>query len=80
MLFRSTLYALAWQIMHDELPNLVTLDFIDTGMRGSIKKTKRGIESAKLRLKSVADGIRNNYFPAGKDHDFCIHPDIADSK
>jgi DNA helicase-2/ATP-dependent DNA helicase PcrA len=75
-----TLYALAWQIMHDELPSLVTLDFIDTGMRGSIKKTKRGIESAKLRLKSVADGIRNNAFPPGKDHDYCIHPDIAESK
>ena len=70
-----TLYALAWQIMHNELPSLVTLDFIDTGMCGSIKKTKRGIESAKLRLQAVADGIRNNEFPPGKDHDYCIHPD-----
>ena len=33
-----TLYALAWQVLHDELPKLVTLDFIDTGMQGSIKK------------------------------------------
>ncbi len=69
-----TLYALAWQILHDEIPKHVSLDFIDTGMRGSISKTQRGIDGAKSRLGAVADGIRNNDFSPGKDHDFCIHP------
>ncbi len=72
-----TLYALAWQVLHDELPKLVTLDFIDTGMQGSIKKTQRGIDGAKDRLEKVAEGIRCNSFPPGKDHDYCIHPEVS---
>jgi DNA helicase II / ATP-dependent DNA helicase PcrA len=68
-----TLYAMAWQIMHDKLPVLVTLDFIDTGMRGSVKKTQRGIEGAYSRLQTVADDIRAMDFRAGKDHRYCIH-------
>lgn len=71
-----TLYALAWQVLHDELPKQVTLDFIDTGMRGSIGKTQRGIDGVKSRLKVVADGVRTQSFPLGKDHDFCIHPGV----
>jgi len=71
-----TLYALAWQTLHDELPALVTLDFIDTGQKGSLKKTQRGIDGAKLRLQKVADGIRNQDFNPGKDHLFCIHPGL----
>lgn len=71
-----TLYALAWQILHDELPGRVTLDFIDTGMRGSIGKTQKGIDGMKDRLKKVADGIRGYNFPLGSEkHDFCIHPE-----
>ncbi len=71
-----TLYALAWQQLHDELPALVTLDFIDTGMTGSIKKTARGIEGARSRLQRVADGIRQQDFTPGNDHLFCIHPPL----
>ncbi len=70
-----TLYALAWHRMHDELPALVTLDFIDTGERGSLKKTIRGIDGAVSRLQKVAEGIRSNQFPPGKEHRFCIHPE-----
>lgn len=71
-----TLYALAWQSLHDELPNLLTLDFIDTGMKGSLKKTPRGIEGALARLEKAADGIRGHDFGPGKDHLFCQHPRI----
>ncbi len=71
-----TLYALAWQVQHDELPALVTLDFIESGLRGSLKKTQRGIDGAYTRLAKVADGIRNQAFAAGKEHRFCIHPPI----
>jgi len=71
-----TLYALAWQMKHDELPVQVTLDFIDTGMTGSVKKTLRGIEGAKTRLTQVADGIRGNLFAPGNSHLFCIHPPL----
>lgn len=72
-----TLYALAWQAKHHDLPALVTLDFIETGQRGSLKKTQRGIEGAYTRLASVADGIRKQSFAAGKEHRFCLHPPIG---
>lgn len=71
-----TLYALAWQRMHNELPVLVTLDFIDTGHQGSVKKTQRGIDSAYQRLKTIADTIREHRFEPGRDHLFCSHPPL----
>jgi DNA helicase II / ATP-dependent DNA helicase PcrA len=71
-----TLYALAWEQMHGELPVLVTLDFVDTGIQGSLKKTRRGIEGAITRLTKVADGLRGHDFSPGKDHLFCQHPPV----
>jgi len=71
-----TLYALAWQQIHGQLPALVTLDFIDADQRGSVKKTQRGIDGAHNKLKVVAEGIRNHNFSPGKDHMFCIHPEV----
>lgn len=71
-----TLYALAWQHMHDALPALVTLDFIDTNAQGSVRKTQRGIDGALSRLQQVADGLRAYDFSPGKDHLFCQHPPI----
>jgi RecB family exonuclease len=71
-----TLYAMAWQLLHDQMPALVTLDFIDTGQIGSLKKTQRGIDGAYKRLHEVAEGIRNGDFRPGKDHTFCSHPPV----
>ena len=71
-----TLYALAWQLLHGELPSLVSLDFIDTGMRGSVKKTQRGIDNMELRLAQAAQDIRAQNFQPGKDHLFCVHPPL----
>ncbi len=71
-----TLYALAWQHLHGELPAQVTLDFIDTGYTGSLKKTQRGLDGAMLRLQKVADGIRSKDFAPGRDHLFCSHPPV----
>jgi DNA helicase II / ATP-dependent DNA helicase PcrA len=71
-----TLYALAWREIHGELPELVTLDFIDTGMRASIKKTARGVETMADKLRSAADSIRAGKFEPGRDHLFCQHPKL----
>ncbi len=71
-----TLYALAWQQLHTELPSLVTLAFVATNMRGSVKKTQRGIDGAHSRLQKVANGIRGQLFEPGKDHSFCLHPPL----
>lgn len=72
-----TLYALAWQQLHDELPAQVTLDFVDTALQGSVKKTQRGIDGMKARLQQAADGIRAHAFEPGKEHLFCIHPPLS---
>jgi DNA helicase II / ATP-dependent DNA helicase PcrA len=71
-----TIYALAWQMLHDQLPALVTLDFIDTRQLGSLKKTQRGIDGLIGRLEKMADGIRAKNFEPGKDHIFCQHPTV----
>lgn len=67
-------YALAWQTMHGELPQLVTLDFIDTSLTGSVRKTQKGIDGLSQRLNDAAERLRNRDFSLGKDHRFCIHP------
>ncbi len=71
-----TLYALAWQVQHDELPALVTLDFVDTDMRGSLRKTPAGIDAMRGRLKKLTSGLRAREFNPGTDHLFCIHPPL----
>ncbi len=69
-----TLYALAWQHLHHQLPALMTLDFVDTDLQGSVKKTQRSLDTMLDRLSKVADGIRANSFKPGKDHRNCQHP------
>lgn len=71
-----TLYALAWQHLHQQLPSLMTLDFVDANLQGSVKKTGRSIDTMLDRLTRVADGIRANNFKPGKDHRNCQHPII----
>ncbi len=69
-----SMYALAWSKAHNELPALVSLDFIDTGLTGSVKKTQCGIDTMHTKLMVVAEGIRAHDFKPGKDHKFCKHP------
>lgn len=71
-----TLYALAWQLLHDEIPAQVSLNFIDTGMIGSLKKTQASLDTMRQKLMAAAEGIRGGEFPPGKDHLFCIHPPL----
>ncbi len=69
-----TMYALAWQVTHGKLPDNLTLDFIDTGFIGSVKKTERGITTLRGKLAVAATHVRNHDFPLGSQHDYCIHP------
>ncbi|MDQ3093970.1 MAG: ATP-dependent helicase, partial [bacterium] len=69
-----TMYALVWQLAHGELPQTVSLDFVDTGQVGYVKKTQRGIDGLRKRLAEAANLIRKNEFPLGNKHDYCIHP------
>jgi RecB family exonuclease len=69
-----TLYALAWQLQHDEMPALLTLDFVETGQIGSVRKQAKSLETLTAKLHDmVADLLAGNY-PAGRDHVYCNHP------
>lgn len=69
-----TIYALAWQINSGELPGKLSLEFIDTGVLGSVKKTARGIDGLVGKLTIAANQIRQSDFPLGQNHEYCIHP------
>jgi DNA helicase-2/ATP-dependent DNA helicase PcrA len=68
------LYALAWQLMHDELPALLTLDFVETGLQGSVRKQAKSLETLTNKLRTLVEEINAGSYPPGRDHEFCSHP------
>jgi DNA helicase II / ATP-dependent DNA helicase PcrA len=69
-----TIYALAWQIKHGELPGFLTLDFVETGQMGSVRKTQRALDTLQIKLADLVEGLRTGHYPPGKDHTYCSHP------
>src|SRR5690606_14265383 len=66
-----TMYALAWQVLHDELPARLSLEFVDTGAIGKVKKTQKGIDGLRSRLTAAVEELRAGNFPPGKGrHDY----------
>lgn len=69
-----TLYALAWQLMHDEMPALLSLDFVETGIIGSVKKQAKSLETLQAKLKAMVADLDAGRYEQGKDHSYCKHP------
>ncbi len=69
-----TVYALAWKLMHDELPKLLSLDFVETGHIGSVRKTQASINTLLDKLAIMNQQLRAGEYPLGKSHDYCSHP------
>lgn len=69
-----TLYALAWQLMHDEMPELLSLDFVETGQIGSVRKQPKSLETLKLKLANMTKDLEAGIYSSGTDHSFCRHP------
>lgn len=69
-----TLYALAWQLMHDEMPALLTLDFVETGQLGSVRKQPKSLDTMRGKLATMAEQLLAGKYPPGKDHSYCKHP------
>lgn len=69
-----TVYALAWQINNNELPKLLSLDFVETGQMGSVQKTQRGVDTLLDKLAIMNQQLRAGEYPLGKNHDYCSHP------
>jgi hypothetical protein len=68
------MYALAWRIEHDEDPVSVSLDYVQTGEIGVVKKRADSLDKMQAKLADMATAIVAGEFPAGSNHDFCIHP------
>lgn len=72
-----TVYALAWQLMHDELPAALTLDYVETEHQGSVKRLPASLETLKKNLGKMAESMQTGIYPLGTSHDYCSHPPIA---
>jgi len=68
-----TMYALAWQLMHDELPAVLQLDFVETGYTGSVSKKQQSITTMMRKISDIQENINKGIYPEG-DHAFCTHP------
>jgi len=69
-----TLYAFAWERLRGEIPALLTLDFIETGQLGSVKKQPKSLMTLQDKLLTMTQQLLTGKFPAGRDHAYCMHP------
>ena len=69
-----TLYALAWFLQHNELPLILTLDFVETGQIGSVRKQMKSLDTMQAHLSQMVTSLRVGEYPLGKDHTYCAHP------
>jgi DNA helicase-2/ATP-dependent DNA helicase PcrA len=69
-----TLYALAWQTLHDEMPALLTLDFVETGQLGSVRKQPKSLDTLTNKLHDMVVQLTDGQYPPGRDHSYCSHP------
>lgn len=73
-----TLYALAWQINHGELPEKVSLYFVDKGLIGSARKQQRSIDTMQVNLIKATEDLKRGIFPAAGRHKYCVHPPLQE--
>lgn len=71
-----TIYALVWQQLHNDLPAKLSLEFVDTGLVGEVKKTPRSIATMHTKIIEMAAAIKRNEFKPGSRHDYCRHPEL----
>ncbi|HET7320663.1 MAG TPA: ATP-dependent DNA helicase [Candidatus Saccharimonadales bacterium] len=69
-----TLYAYAWQQLRGDMPNRLSLDFVETGQLASVKKQPKSLLTLHAKLKTMVEQLSANKFPAGHDHKYCMHP------
>lgn len=69
-----SLYALAWFSLEGEMPNILSLDFVETGQIGTVKKQERTLESLKSKLAEIVKAMSSGHYPTGNDHSRCSHP------
>lgn len=58
------LYALAWKEMYGELPHMVELHFLETGLTSAVHKTEKDIEKVWQKIQRVAEGLKKGNYQA----------------
>ncbi|MBI4101190.1 ATP-dependent helicase, partial [Candidatus Microgenomates bacterium] len=71
------IYALAWLRLHKERPDIVSLDFVDSGFIGTAHKTDRQLESLLKKITGAVAGIRKGDFSPSGSHIFCSHQEYG---
>ena len=69
-----TLYAYAWQQLRGVMPALLSLDFVETGQLGSVKKQPKSLQTLQAKLEVMIEQLSNGQFPNGREHKRCHHP------
>lgn len=69
-----TLYALAWHQLRGQLPDKLTLDFVETGQISSVKKRQQSLDTLEAKLTIMVEQLLAGQYPAGRDHSRCMHP------
>lgn len=75
--FQLGVYALAWQEINAQIPDALSLDFIDSGYVGKATKTPRQLQSLETKITKAAEGIWASDFSPAKSHLFCTHPEYG---
>jgi RecB family exonuclease len=69
-------YALAWQINHDELPARVALHYVDDDLVGAVSKQAKSMDTLRGKLVQAAEEIRAGRFEPRGQHKYCRHPKL----
>ncbi|HVE80815.1 MAG TPA: ATP-dependent DNA helicase [Candidatus Dormibacteraeota bacterium] len=67
------IYALAWEKITGKAPDIVALEFVDTGTRGTTHKTAKQLMAIEEKIIAVSEGIRAGRFEPKGDHRYCEH-------
>jgi len=66
-------YALAWELMTQKQPAKLVLDYVETGVEGSIAPTDKTRDALLIKIQQVVDGIRSGDFAPRGNHFYCVH-------
>jgi DNA helicase-2/ATP-dependent DNA helicase PcrA len=69
-----TLYAFAWQELRGVMPAKLSLDFVETGNIGSVKKLPKSLVTLEGKLHVMVEQLQAGQYPPGHDHKYCMHP------
>ncbi len=65
------IYALAWFKMYDKNPDIVSLQFVESGLKGTATKTEKDFEKLQEKIGEVAGKIKNSEFKATPSYMQC---------